>query len=44
MNIVEIMNPLFKAGQAGGAKDFITFILEQLHKELKRPINSSIII
>ena len=39
-NIVEIMNPLFKAGQAGDAKGFITFILEQLHKELKQPINS----
>ena len=41
MNIVEKMNPLFKQGQAGDSKDFIIFILEQLHKELKRPINAN---
>ena len=35
MNVVEKMNPLFKKGQAGDSKDFIIFILEQLHKELK---------
>ena len=35
---VEQMNPLFAQGQAGDSKDFIIFILEQLHKELKRPI------
>ena len=40
MNTVEKMNPLFKTGQAGDAKDFIIFILEQIHKELKQPINS----
>ena len=34
---VEQMNPLFAQGQAGDSKDFIIFILEQLHKELKRP-------
>jgi len=39
MNIVEKMNPLFKQGQAGDSKDFIIFILEQLHKELKKPVN-----
>jgi len=39
MNIVEKMNPLFKQGQAGDAKDFIIFILEQLHKELKQSNN-----
>jgi len=39
MNTIEKINPLFKAGQAGDAKDFIIFILEQLHKELKKPIN-----
>jgi len=39
MNIIEKMNPLFKQGQAGDSKDFIIFILEQLHKELKTPIN-----
>ena len=36
MGIVEKMNPLFKKGQAGDSKDFIIFILEQLHKELKK--------
>ena len=34
------MNSLFKQGQAGDSKDFIIFILEQLHKELKKPINN----
>ena len=38
-NLVEEMNPLFKEGQAGDSKDFIIFILEQLHKELKKEIN-----
>ena len=37
MNKVEQMNDLFKLGQAGDSKDFIIFILEQLHTELKRP-------
>ena len=41
MNIIEKMNPLFKQGQAGDSKDFIIFILEQLHKELKKPINAN---
>ena len=36
MGTVEKMNPLFKKGQAGDSKDFIIFILEQLHKELKK--------
>ena len=40
METVEKMNPLFKKGQAGDSKDFIIFILEQIHKELKKPINS----
>ena len=40
MNVVEKMNPLFKKGQAGDSKDFIIFILEQLHKELKKPVNN----
>ena len=39
MNTIEKMNPLFKTGQAGDAKDFIIFILEQLHKELKMSVN-----
>ena len=37
-NTIEIMNPLFKEGQAGDSKDFIIFILEQLHKELKKSV------
>jgi len=41
MNVVEKMNPLFKQGQAGDSKDFIIFILEQLHKELKKPVNDN---
>jgi len=41
MNTVNNMNPLFKTGQAGDAKDFIIFVLEQLHKELKQPINNN---
>ena len=40
-NTVEIMNPLFKEGQPGDSKDFIIFILEQLHKELKKPVNQN---
>ena len=40
METVEKMNPLFKQGQAGDSKDFIIFILEQIHKELKNPIAS----
>jgi len=39
MNTVNEINPLFKTGQAGDAKDFIIFVLEQLHKELKKSIN-----
>ena len=39
MNTINNMNPLFKTGQAGDSKDFIIFVLEQLHKELKRAVN-----
>ena len=39
MNRVNDMNPLFKRGEAGDAKDFIIFVLEQMHKELKMPLN-----
>ena len=39
MNTINNMNPLFKTGQAGDAKDFIIFVLEQLHKELKQSIS-----
>ena len=35
------MNPLFQRGDPGDAKDFIIFILEQIHKELKKPIITS---
>jgi len=38
-NIVEQLNPLFKSGQPGDSKDFIIFILEQIHKELRAPIS-----
>jgi len=37
---VEEMNPLFKLGQAGDSKDFILFLLEQLHLELKKPCSN----
>ena len=39
---VEQMNSIFQQGQPGDSKDFIIFILEQLHKELKRPNKNSI--
>ena len=42
MNIIEAMNPLFKKGQAGDSKDFIIFILEQIHRELKKPMKNNI--
>ena len=38
MNGVQSMNPIFQRGQAGDAKDFIIFILEQMHRELKKNI------
>ena len=38
MKRVNDMNPLFKNGEAGDAKDFIIFILEQMHKELNKPL------
>ena len=37
--IINEMNPLFKLGEAGDSKDFIIFILEQLHNELKKSFN-----
>jgi len=39
MKTIVKMNPLFKQGQAGDAKDFICFILKQFHKELKKSNN-----
>ena len=39
MNRVNDMNPLFKKGEAGDAKDFIIFVLEQMHRELSKSLN-----
>ena len=39
MNGIQSMNPLFQKGQAGDAKDFIIYVLEQLHSELKKNMN-----
>ena len=41
MSTIEKMNPLFKKGQAGDSKDFIIYILEQMHKELKAKIKQN---
>jgi ubiquitin C-terminal hydrolase len=38
MSTIETMNSLFKKGQAGDSKDFIIYILEQFHKEFKKPV------
>ena len=38
MNRIQEMNPLFQKGQAGDAKDFIIYILEQMHRELKKNV------
>ena len=40
METVEKMNQFFKKGQAGDCKDFIIYMLEEIHKELKRSDNS----
>ena len=37
MTTISKMNNLIKLGEPGDSKDFIIFILEQLHTELKRP-------
>ena len=37
MKVIESMNPL------GDSKDFIIFILEQLHRELKKPVKNIIV-
>ena len=42
MNKINEMNPLFKKGEPGDSKDFIIFILEKIHKELKISINLTI--
>ena len=41
MSTIEKMNPLFKKGQAGDSKDFIIYILEQIHKELKSKVKTN---
>ena len=41
MKVINEMNPLFKKGEPGDSKDFIIFILEQIHKELKKPIDDN---
>jgi len=41
METVEKIEKFFKIGKAGDPKDFIIFILEQIHKELKIPVNSN---
>ena len=38
MNEINSMNPLFKKGKPGDSNDFIIFILEQFHKELKKSV------
>jgi ubiquitin carboxyl-terminal hydrolase 2/21 len=38
MKAIEQMNPLFKQGQPGDSKDFIIFLLEQFHTELKKSL------
>ena len=38
---VEKMNSSFKLGQTGDIKDFLIFILEQLHKELKNTVENN---
>ena len=43
MNNIE-KNPLFIKGHAGDSKDFIIYILEQIHKEMKKTINNNNII
>ena len=37
--VLENLNPLFQGNQASDAKDFIFFIIERLHQELKPPEN-----
>ena len=41
MAIIEKLNPLFKQGEAGDSKDFIIFLLEQFHTELKKPVGQN---
>ena len=40
INTIEKINPLFKQGEAGDSKDFMIFILEQIHNELKGPLKN----
>ena len=41
MKTIKEMNPLFQLGQCGDSKDFIIFVLEQFHKELKEIYNDN---
>ena len=41
MNRINKLNPLFQTGNAGDAKDFIMYILEQIHRELKKSVNNN---
>ena len=38
---IEKMNPIFRINQNGSSKDFIIFLLTQLHKELVKPNKSN---
>ena len=38
---IENMNPLLRKGNYCNLRDFITFVLVQIHKELKEPINKN---
>jgi len=38
---IEKMNPIFRNNQNGSSKDFIIFLLTQLHKELAKPNKSN---
>ena len=41
ISAIEKINPLFKLRKAGDSKYFIIFILEQFHKELKKPLSQT---
>jgi len=39
METIEKLNPYLKKGGEGKSRDFIIFIIEQIHKELKKSTN-----
>ena len=41
MKTIESMNSLFKLGEPGDSKDFIIFLLEQFHRELKKNLGEN---